>query len=348
MTSLERVSAVLNREEPDRIPVWVQGIHSAIISTTTTEVCLDPEKLAKANIKLWEYCETDFIKFCPDAFFDSAAWGTEVKWPDNDYTPPSVTKYGVQTPEDWEKIYVQDPKKDGRLPIQLRAAEIAIRETKNKVPVCAVIYSALTWATHARSLDEVMMDMLASPDLLKKGLKTIMESAIAYAEALAEVGVHMIYYNVNRATAEVMPWEQYLEFGVPYDIEIVKVIDKLGMKVLLHSCGSEPYIYDLIEHIKPAHIINWWDRGPRSHPIREAKEKIGNRIVMCAGIDQTKTVLESFEAVEMEAKDAIEQAAPLPFILGVGCFIPTKPNYDYLKAISKASKRYSSIYKDFG
>jgi uroporphyrinogen-III decarboxylase len=112
------------------------------------------------------------------------------------------------------------------------------------------------------------------------------------------------------------------------------------MKVFLHSCGAEPFIYDLAEHVQPSHFMNWWDRGPRSHPLKEAKEKLDKKIAMCAGLDQNNTILEGPDAIEAEAKDAIETVAPLPFILGVGCFMPTKPNYDDLKAASRATKKY--------
>jgi uroporphyrinogen decarboxylase len=351
MTSLERVMYTIHHQEPDRVPVWVQGPCPRIIGRTIPEFCLNPEVQAKAQIKLWEYCGTDVIKLVPDVFFDSSAWGTKVKWDELSTELPGAIEYGVKAPEDWEKLEVQDPKRDGRLPFQLRAADIAVRRTKNKVPICAAVYSVLTWASHVRKLDDLGVDMLTAPDLLKKGLETITETAIEYVKCLSETGIHMIYYNVNRASAELMTWEQYEEFGVPYDLRVLKVIRKEGIKVFLHSCGAEPYIYKLaeVECVEGAgDTINWWDRGGRSATIKEAKEKIGDKVCLCAGIDQVSTIMSSPEAVEVEAKDAIEQGMQGGgFWLGVGCFIAGNVSYENIRAISRAAKKYGNYLKRY-
>lgn len=340
MNSLERVEAALNIEQPDRVPVSGMGWTIGAIAggLRIPEYARDGKKMAKGQLAFLEKTGVDILHPTSDVGQIAEGWGTTMRYTEE--VTPLLDEFAVKEPEDWEKLEVLDPKRDGRMHVTIDAVDMIVNETKNSVAVIPYVPSPLTSATHVRAMEEVMVDIILYPDLLHKGLEVIADSTVEYINACNDAGAQGVLYSPTRASAEITTLEQYREFGEKYDYKVLKALKKQGALNIHHVCGIEPFFDDLISYPNTKGI-NWWDRGAKPN-LKEAKQKYGDRICLMGGLDQTTTLVMGTPAdVENEAKDAIEAAkAGGGFILAPGCEISPKASLESIKAAVRTAEKY--------
>jgi uroporphyrinogen-III decarboxylase len=165
-------------------------------------------------------------------------------------------------------------------------------------------------------------------------------------KACVEEGADSIFFALGGYGGVLSP-EQALEFGIKYDVKVLKEIHKLGVPIVAHFCGLKPYIDLCLKEYPPVQVLSWWDRGSNLS-LRDAKEKYGGKVVLSAGIDQTKTLLFGKpEDVEAEAKDAIRTAASGGgFVLSPGCEVAPQTPQENILAMINAAKKYGGYPLD--
>jgi len=339
MTSLERVESALKHETPDRVPVngmgWTIGAFAG--GHNIIEYAKDGEKMGNGQLAFIKKTGVDIVNPTSDVGQIAEGWGTKMKF--SEKITPLLNNFAVNDPADWENLEVLDPLKDGRMNVTIKACEIVAKNSKTAV--LPYIPSPLTSASHARSLENVMIDVMTAPDLLHEGLKVITQTVIDYIAVCMDVGAHGVLYAPTRASAELFTLEQYKEFGLPYDEKVLKSIKKQDAMNIHHVCGLEPFFEELIG-LPNSPGINWWDRGSKVDLV-EAKEKYGKKACLVAGLDQTNTLMYGTpEEVEAEAKDAIEKGKLTEngFILSPGCEIAPETPFENMKAAVRATEKY--------
>lgn len=340
MNSLERVEAALNLETPDRVPVagmgWTIGATGAGIPIP--EYAKDGKKMAQGHLEFLKNTGVDILFPTSDVGQIAEGWGTQMRF--SEKTTPLLDKFPVKEPADWEDIEVLDPLTDGRMNVTIEACDILTDETNNKVAVIPYVPSPLTSASHAREMSEVMMDMMSEPDLLHKGLEIITQTTIDYIDACMDAGAQGVLYATSRASGEIYTWDQYEEFGIKYDEDVLNGLsDQSGLNYH-HVCGLEPFFKPLAElpNIKG---INWWDKGAKLK-LAQAKKQYGDITCLVAGLDQTETLMhDNQENVAKEAKESIEIAKEGGgFILSPGCEIAPETPLANMKTVVEIAEKY--------
>ena len=339
MTSIERMTAVLDHEIPDRVPIFLMGstIGAIEAGVNVPEFAVDGTKMAEGYLNFINRYGVDAV--LPGAGIAPMAefFGTTTKYYNTKYDPPVIGEPVVKRPEDWEKLEVTIVPES--ISASLEANQLIRDKTDNTVAVLGYIPSPLTLATWVARMSDVLKHSKKYPEELHKGLSIIAEVEKDLVSSQIALGSNIFLMSCTRASREIFTDKQYSEFGIPYDLEVLESFKDKNVHVLIHACGNYPMVNTIIEKY-PISALNWWDRGTE-YSLRDMKEKYDNKVTLVGGLDQNRTlIMGTPKDAEEEAKDAIRQAATGGgFILSGGCEIgATTPPENILAAVNAAKK----------
>jgi uroporphyrinogen decarboxylase len=195
----ERVMAVIRREVPDRVPWSIWGHFPAAnwLDYYSWELAQrSGEEAARAHMALLRELDykMDMLKVTPYYRFMAMHWGSKFDFRDNDEEAATLETI-VKKTEDWEKLWVLDPKKELREFV--RTNEILAHDLRT-MPVIYTIPSPIIQAMNGVGTPErVMEDMKKNPDALKHGLDTITETTIDFAKACIDTGIQGIFFGIG-------------------------------------------------------------------------------------------------------------------------------------------------------
>ncbi|VUT25067.1 MAG: methylcobamide:CoM methyltransferase [Candidatus Methanolliviera sp. GoM_asphalt] len=340
MTSMERVMAVLNREEPDRVPVVfiATTIGAREAGVNVPEYATDGKKMAEGQLNFLKRYGVDLVTPGSGIASLAEAFGTTTKYYDTQYDSPAVGEPAVKKPEDWEKLEFKTIT-PGMI-ASLEAGQIIHDEVGDTVPIMGGIISPLTVATWVAGMSDALRATKKNPEALHKGLKIIADQESQMVEAQISMGAKIFMVVCTRATRDIFTDEQYAEFGIPYDLKVLEHLKGKDAHVMVHVCGNVPMLKTIIEKY-PISAVNWWDRGTQ-YNLEEIKEKYGDKIIIVGGLDQTRTlIIGTPQEVEEQAKDAIRQAAAGGgFMLSAGCELGAITPPENILAAVNAAKKY--------
>ena len=346
----ERVMAVAQREQPDRIPWSIWGHYPAVnwLPYYSWELAQrNGEEAAKAHIALLRELDykMDLLKVTPFYRFMAMQWGSKFDWQDNNEDAPTLDTI-VKEPTDWSKLWVLDPKKELREFV--RTNEILARDVRT-MPVIYTIPSPLIQAMNGVGTPErVIEDMNNAPDLLKEALQTITDTTIEFTKACLDTGIQGIFYGIGgggRVWNE-LTISQLDEYAYGYDKKVLDAVD-CDIK-FMHICSTpqgNAQEQNLMESgwfkKYPVDIINW-DAHEYTW-LDKAKEIYGDTFGICGGLDRSYNSMRSGNVTQIESdvKKAIDDAAEGGgFMLGPGCTVyEDQPRASY-NAVGRAVIKY--------
>jgi uroporphyrinogen decarboxylase len=173
--------------------------------------------------------------------------------------------------------------------------------------------------------------LLQPPEYVKKALQTITQTTIDFIKSAKGLGIDGIFFAIQHAQANLLSPAEFDEFGIPFDIEILKEVQDLWLNVA-HLHGSDVYFGRISQY--PVDVINWHDQetAPDLHT-----GKLLFPGAVCGGLRQWETLVNgSPEDVVREARMAIEKTEGKRFILGTGCVLPITAPHSNIMAARKA------------
>jgi uroporphyrinogen decarboxylase len=306
MTAIERVSAVLASERPDRPPVsfW----HHFPPTAASGQAAVD------AHLQHLGRFDLDFLKVMNDN--------------------PSPTLRAVRTAADLRDLPVLRGDEEG-YGEQLALLRALSAELSGKVPMVTTVFNS--WAVLRRIVTPPVDDrhhppILRGPptpmDVRLSALLAVDRSAVGMAlDAIAmsqanfarrclEAGADGIFLSVRDDWADTpangpSTYDEMVRLG---DGQILTASRGARFNIL-HVCGVPRDFESFAAY--PVHAISWADRaaGPA---IGEVIERINP--VVCGGVDNLATLLNGTPAsVAAEVRDAIAQAGDRPMIIAPGC-----------------------------
>lgn len=250
---MERVRRVLEGEIVDRIPysVW----------THFPGIDLDPDKLADVTVDFYREFDLDFVKNMSNGMFSIEDWGC-----DCDFSAVSkggvakVTKLAVEEPADWERLRNLDIEK-GALGRELRSLKRLLRAMRGEAPVIATVFSPLTTAQKL-SGTKLLEHMRSDPERVKNGLEIIAASTARFAVRAVEMGCAGLYFASQMSQHGCMGEEDYWEFGVPYDLQVLEAVKDRSWFNIMHIHGDD-IMFSLLKGY-PVQGISWhvWETAP--------------------------------------------------------------------------------------
>ncbi len=329
MNSNERVRAAIAGAEVDRVPVSLWR-HFPNQDQTADE-------LAKVTIDWQKEWGWDLVKFMPPGDYATIDWGAETKFTGADGGNRTTTKPAIASVEQWESLKPLSVTA-GFNGMVLEALRKARAEIDPEVPFLQTIFSPLTIAQ--KMTDGQIVDQLRShPETVHAALKVITQVTRDMVTASYEAGADGIFFASQLTTRDVTTEDEYREFGVPYDAEVIEASRAARQDgiVFFHTHGDDPMLnlaagYDI-------DIINWHDRltGPA---LPQGHEIVGKAVA--GGINEQTIVDDSLDDVAAEARDAVASMNGRHVLVTPGCVIRYATPADRVRAVADAVRGASS------
>ena len=217
MTKWERVEAALHGADVDRIPISLWK-HYHLQDRA-------PGQLAEVTIALHRQFDTDLIKLTPSGLYPIQDWGATIRFgSDDDFLPLAVLPV-ISSAGDWEALPRLDVNK-GALRRELETIHHVATALDGSAPFMMTLFSPLNIAYKLcgdRVSGELVVEyMRHAPRQLHAGLSLICDIVIEYAAACLEAGAPGIFFATQMATTDLMTREEFVEFGVAYDLRVLQ------------------------------------------------------------------------------------------------------------------------------
>ncbi len=215
MNSIERITAAINFEKPDRIPVVAQIFgHAAVLAGMPLgEYLCDGKKNAECQINALERYGHDAVFALMDVNVETEAVGSRLKYSENEYF--SIDSYAVSDKIDIDKLEVPNPEKAGRMPELLKAARLLRREVGDDVVVVGNAIGPLTITTQLLGMEKALYLAMDYPDVFVKLLDFSTEVCMTLGNALIQSGAHLVIVFDPSASSSVVPPGFFRELELP-------------------------------------------------------------------------------------------------------------------------------------
>ena len=308
MTKRERIRAVVEGREPDKLPYsfW----------THLPGIDLDPERLAEETYKFYRTYDVDFIKTMNNGMYAIEDFGCEI-----DYSEvlkggvAHVVKTPIHQAEDWYKLSVC-PVDKGSLARELKSLALLLEKTKQEdVPVIFTVFSPITTANKLSggTLRQYLAD--GHGEAVHHALKIITETTCQVAKRAIELGADGIFFAAQSSTYDFMTAEEYEEYGVPYDMEVLEAA-KDGWMNTIHAHGPN-IMLELLKNY-PVDVFNWhaWETYPA---VDEASLVTGK--CLRGGLNRTDITQCNRNAIRHQIFECFKMMKGRGQILTPGCVI---------------------------
>jgi uroporphyrinogen decarboxylase len=315
MDKWERVLAALRGEGVDRVPLalW-RHFHRED---------RDPHSLAQATADLARRYDLDLVKLTPSGLYGVEDWGAEIIYPALN-APPYLARPAVTEPEGWRGLRQQGT---AALERELEAIRLTRGELGQTWPMVMTIFSPLTLAY--KLAGERLADHLrADPEAVHVGLRTLAHVTTAFAHAALDAGADGLFFASQWICAGFCTREQYEEFGLEYDLEVLESISYRSRITILHLHGSDVF-FDLVEDY-PVDGLSWHDRET-APSLAEARQQTS--LACITGLDRDLLRSGPPEAIAAQARDAIAQTDGRGLILAPCCVIAPETPEAHLQAV---------------
>lgn len=335
MNRIERIKAALNLNEVDRVPasIWMHF----------SEVDQDPRMLAEKQVEFNEKYDFDFIKLMPFGLYATQDWGNMIKVYCDKYREPIIARPAIENIEDWEKIDVLNGTY-GTWGKQLQLAQHVSKLVKNKTPFVQTIFSPLTTAKKLAG-DRIIADLKENPCLMHDVLQVITDTTKNFIRENLNAGVSGFFLATQCASYDFMTDEEYKDFGVKYDLQLLDIYKNKTYFNIVHIHGDN-IMFDTIEKY-PINCINWHDR--HTAPGFSEARKISNKCFL-GGIQEVPYFVDgvlNYDSIMQRStpgeiinhvNEAISSVEGKGLIVGPGCVTDPKTSEENLYAVRDAIK----------
>jgi uroporphyrinogen decarboxylase len=293
----------------------------------------DSQRLALATTVSAHRFTWDFIKLQPRASCFAEAFGSEYRASGNDRQAPVLVKQAVSRPEDWERVVVEEPRKEP-LDDQVEALAGVVARVGPRVPVLQTVFSPLTVAGYLVGKDQsrVMRELTEDSGNFRSAMSRIEETLASFIESSVQAGAAGVFYAISGyASKRTVERSLYDEAVLPYDLRVLEALSTQAWFNVLHLCGPEIHFH-LAEEL-PVQAVSWSIHDEGNPNLRQGRDASGKAVM--GGIDQRTTLLTgSPEDVRREADEAMSGTERTGLLLAPGCSVPPEVSEENLQALS--------------
>jgi uroporphyrinogen decarboxylase len=279
----------------------------------------DAASLAEAMLYFQDKFDWDFMKVNPRASYHVQPWGAQIQFSTNEYVKTKITDYPVKKLEDWRRI---EPVKLSAPAFQeqLQALRLIGQALKGELHFVETVFSPLSIAGDLVEREEVLIRHLReAPQIIHQALEAITQTFEKFVEEILNAGASGILFATTQwASANYITKEEYLEFGKPYDLRILKRVQEAEFSIL-HVCEPNNFLDLCVDY--PVGVVNWDATDSTNLSLDEGYALI-NRVVI-GGINHNQELLDANSAkVSEQANQTCALMQGKRWILGPGCSIP--------------------------
>lgn len=274
MNSLDLHRQALALDKPQRVPVAPSFLTRAVrvSGMRQHDYHTDPHVLARAQIDHCERYDFDGVYISSDNVILYEALGGQIVFPDAD-SYPMWTEPLVASPRDLSSLHWPEPERDGRMPVVIQAAALAMDLVGHRRFVLANIDSGpFQLALTLMGMERGFVTLMERPAEMCDILEFCAEVTILYGKAMAQTGCHGLQF--GESTAALLGRNRYRDVVWPYDCRVIEALRQTGAYVFLHVCGDSTSVFDLLVQ-SGAHCIEFdsqvdpaWRSGWRQARLR--------------------------------------------------------------------------------
>lgn len=300
ITGMERLQALLNGRQPDRVPVFCNLLDqgAAELGMSIQEYYSCGAHVAEGQLRMREKYGYDGLLGLFYVGMEAELFGCRsIVYADNG--PPNVGHLVIQKPEDILSLEV--PEDFNQLP-RFRELASCIRIMKERVgghyPVLGVVTGSFSLPALLMGISAWMELFLCGDPLLRD---TLLEKCSLFCgrliQALRQAGADLIVYTNSVATANFITVPQFKALALP---AIKRDLSTVGADGIIYFNGGgriNPHLQILLEQTGlRAFYINPFD------DIAEAKSALDGRALLVAAINDIKLILWTEEDIQREVK----------------------------------------------
>lgn len=317
----ERVNRILEGKNVDR-PAISMWRHFYDRENTRKDI-------VNVMIEFQRKYDWDFMKINTRASYHIEDWGAKFVFSDNPQIKPQRMEFPIRNRHDWEKIKWLDPR-NGALGEILGAVSDLVAEIGDEVYCLPTIFSPLSIAADLAENDLRFVEILHDePAELKMALEAIASTFGGFVRELLKAGAAGIFFATTEwASRDLLTEEEYLEFGQPYDLEVLKSAQS-GLFDVMHICNNNNML-PLFKNY-PAHVLSWnpYDEGNLS--IHQAAQIFD--MTFLAGVDHLQAMAKGSPGnVKKQIEDSLRDAPTGKLMIGPGCALKVVTPEENIKA----------------
>ena len=333
MNSLDLHRQALALDKPQRVPVAPSFLTRAVrvSGMRQHDYHTDPHVLARAQIDHCERYDFDGVYISSDNVILYEALGGQIVFPDAD-SYPMWTEPLVASPRDLSSLHWPEPERDGRMPVVIQAAALAMDLVGHRRFVLANIDSGpFQLALTLMGMERGFVTLMERPAEMCDILEFCAEVTILYGKAMAQTGCHGLQF--GESTAALLGRNRYRDVVWPYDCRVIEALRQTGAYVFLHVCGDSTSVFDLLVQ-SGAHCIEF---DSQVDP-RVAQRLAAGKVALKGNVDTGHFLTSSPAQMEQECCGLIETMGQQGgFILAGGCEVPAAASDDVLSAMRRAA-----------
>ena len=317
MNKVERMQAVFENREPDRVPVgfWFHY---------PKELTMDER--AQAHVDLCREVGTDIIKVMDDSFGQFFTQGIQ-----------------ITRPSDWRKIRL--PGKDcAHYRGMTELIQRVLEKSGGEAMVFPTVWSPFKIASFtylcSGSTDQKFMEHCREdPESVLEGVKALAETLQEWSRDYLELGSGGIYYSGQFSEPQRFDEETWARLVKPSDLAVLGVTKEIAGKYnIVHICGEVEFGFQSSPRRYagyPGDLFNW-DVHRTDLPLEEGRQVFQKPIL--GGLDNHGALIEgSLEEIRQEVKQIIGSMGKQGFMLGADCTVPASIAWEPLKAAAETA-----------
>jgi len=324
-----RIKALLAGQQVDRVPFWLWFASSSIaarnVGYTVTTTYRDQERSFWAQLQTIEMYGNDNIptQAITGSSDGTLAFGGKIKWPIGDELSPSQIHYPVESEEDAEKLELpRDVKTAGPVPLYMQFSKL---QQRFGLPITLWVTSPIEEVESICGMMTLCRWLVRKPELVHRLLRLVTDYSVKVVQYWADTFApqHILVYNSNTASNQIVSPKQFETFVLPYQRELHEKILATGIKhICCHICG---------EHNRN---LPYWGQIPMGNPgivtfgqevdLNTAIRHFGDTCIIAGNIEPAIIQRGTADQVYNLSRECIEKAkhSPRGFILAPGCTLP--------------------------
>jgi uroporphyrinogen decarboxylase len=344
MTSVERVTAVLDHRVPDRVPV---GLHNYLMAchmagADLRDILRDGDALAEAQLAAWREFGHDLIMHENGVHAEAEAMGCGVLYQSG--IAPHVERPVVQSPADVDRLRVPDPETTFPLNELLKATRILVRETGGRVFINGRADQGPIALALALCGPEQFLTMTLDPELrphVRRLLDTCSRMNVALGQAQLRAGAHGS--TIGLAGGSLISPAMFDDLELPRARAFCRAIRSAGGRPFVHACGNETHHLENLISTEAECL----ELDPGTDPDTCKRATRGRTGVL--GMLEPAHILRqgSSDEVRRHVRDILQMMAPGGgFIVGPGCALPPDTRPENLHALMECARTMGAYASD--
>jgi MtaA/CmuA family methyltransferase len=246
MNGHERITAALNGEKPDKVPVMLHNFMLAAREhgITMAQYRDNPGLIAECFIASVDKYRYDGILIDIDTVTLAGAVGVPVDFPPDD--PARSHEGNIANMEDVFNLkpvkienyrYIQNCLEAVRILKDYYKDEIFVRGNCDQAPfsLASMMRGAQTW----------MLDlMMGTDEQIEFLLEYCFDAGSQFIRLMTQTGCDMVSNGDSPAGPEMISSDMYVKYALPYEKRLAEAAHREGVKYALHICGNTDVILE--------------------------------------------------------------------------------------------------------